>query len=164
MNRISFRSGHRCARTILALAAAGALAVPALAQPQHGRLAVGILSQDEAFVGRPVMVSAIQDGRIVNQYEVNLSKAPNKAHVTLDRLLPGTADVRVEGDGLVTEVKRGVQVFAGRDGLLQFVVQPGEGVHTVEYAIGGLAREEVAARLMKLEAAVSGLEARLVKP
>ncbi len=164
MSRFLSSGRDRCAGALLVSAlAAFALAAPGLAQPEYGRLAVGILSPD-AFVGRPVMVSAVQDGRIVTQYEVNLSKAPNKAHVTLDRLAPGTADVRVEGDGLVTEVKRGVQVFAGRDGLLQFVVQPGEGVHTVEYAIGGLAREEVAARLMKLEAAVSGLEARLVKP
>ena len=54
--------------------------------------------------------------------------------------------------------------FAGRDGSLIAVVRPGQGAHVVEYATGGLAREEVAARIAKLEAAVANLQmARQVK-
>jgi hypothetical protein len=104
------------------------------------------------------MVSAIGGGKVVTQYEVLLVESPAPAGTTLDSLPPGQYDVRIEGDGLVTEVKRGVQVFPRRDGSLNAVVRPGQGAHIVEYATGGLAREEVAARLAKLEAALADLQ------
>jgi hypothetical protein len=37
-------------------------------------------------------------------------------------------------------------------------MRAGTGVRTVEYAIGGLSREEIAARLAKLEAAMAELQ------
>lgn len=73
----------------------------------------------------------------------------------LYELPPGLYDVRAEGQGAVTEVKRGVHVFAGQDLNVNFVMHAGTGLRTVEYATGGLSREEVAARLAKLEAAVA---------
>jgi len=51
-----------------------------------------------------------------------------------------------------------VHVFAGKDGSLMFVMRSGKGAHMVEYATGGLSREEVAARLAKLESAVAQLQ------
>jgi hypothetical protein len=136
----------------------------AFAQERPGRLNVALRVADNTVRDRPVMVSAIGNGRVVTQYEVLLVQLPNEAHVLLDSLPTGQYDVRVEGDGVVTEVKRGVEVFSGRDGSLIAIVRPGQGAHIVEYATGGLAREEVAARIAKLEAAVAELEkARLPK-
>jgi hypothetical protein len=127
------------------------------AQQPTGRLVVSVLVSDNVIAKRPVMVSAIRDGAIVDQTEILTDRAPNQNAAILDHIPAGSYDVRVEGDGVVTEVKKGVQVFAGRDASLQTVVRPGAGVHVVEYATGGLSREEVAARLGRLEAATATL-------
>jgi hypothetical protein len=74
-----------------------------------------------------------------------------------DSIRPGVYDVRVEGEGLVTEVKRGVHAFAGQKTEVTFQVRSGQGVRIVEYATGALPREEIAARLAKLEAQVAEL-------
>ncbi len=113
---------------------------------------------DNVLVDTPVMVSAIRDGEVVGQDEELLVRAPNAVSVKAGELPPGLYDVRIEGAGFVTEVKRGVHLFADRNAQLTAVVRPGEGVHIVEYATGGLAREEVAARLAKLEADVAQLQ------
>lgn len=55
------------------------------------------------------------------------------------------------------EVKRGIRVFGRQKTELTFDVRPGRGVHIVEFAKGGLARQEVAARLVKLKAQVAEL-------
>jgi len=128
----------------------------AFAQERSGRLNIALKVADNTLKDRPVMVSAIGNGKVVTQYEVLLVQLPNEAHITLDSLPAGQYDVRVEGDGVVTELKRGVQVFSGRDGVA--VVRLGQGAHIVEYATGGLAREELAARISKLEAAVAELQ------
>ncbi len=154
MNRIAPARSLAVGIALIALA----LAVqPAAAQQQTGRLVMNVLAADNALQNRPVMVSAIVGGTIADQKEVLLDRAPNTAGVVLQRVPAGTCDVRVEGDGIVTEVKRGVQIFAGRDAELKAVVRPGQGVHTVEYATGGLSREEVAARLAGLEATTAAI-------
>jgi hypothetical protein len=102
---------------------------------------------------RPVMVSAIRDGKIEEQQETSLPYDRRLAS-----LAPGVYDVRVEGDGVVTEVKRGINVFSDREINLNFLMRAGTGVHVVEFATGGLTREEVAARLQKLEAEVAQLQ------
>ncbi|MGH9838272.1 MAG: hypothetical protein ACREEM_05765 [Blastocatellia bacterium] len=138
----------------------------ALAQPEPpGRLNVALTATDYALKGRPAMISAIRDGKVINQYEVLFVDIAGRAvsSTILDRLPAGVCDVRVEGEGIITEVKRGVQVYSGRDGSLQFVTRPGKGVHIVEYATGGTSREEMAARIEKLEAAVSQLQ-KAVQP
>ncbi len=166
---VRMRVPNKCFRfLILASLAALTAAVstsPVSAQPEKpGRLVVSMKAADASLDDRPVMVSAIRDGRIVNQYEVFLDGPPQQAGVTLDGLAPGEYDVRIEGDGVVTEVKRGVLVFANRDGSLRAMVRPGQGVHIVEYATGGLSREEVAARLAKLESSVEELKKATDKP
>jgi hypothetical protein len=100
------------------------------------------------------MVSAIRDGRIVEQQELPLTTGRD---LQGDSIPPGVYDVRVEGQGLVTEVKRGIHVFAGQKTELTFDLRAGQGVRIVEYATGGLSREEVASRLAKLEAQVAEL-------
>ncbi len=147
------------ALTASLLVAAGPLAAD---EEGYGRLFALVKVADNALVDVPVMGSAIrEDGRVVDQNEKLLVRAPNVVSLALDDLPAGLYDVRVEGDGLVTEVKRGVWVFAGRDSELNFVLRPGSGVHVVEYAVGGLSREEVAARLSKLEGETSRLDGEL---
>src|SRR6266851_4106384 len=82
---------------------------------QPGRLNIAAQTSD------PAMISAIGHGSIVRQYEVVLQPGA-QAHKILDDLAEGTYDVRIEGDGMVTEEKHGVQVFAGKDGSLMFVI------------------------------------------
>jgi hypothetical protein len=103
------------------------------------------------------MISAMKNGSIVRQYEIVVWPGA-QVNKILDDLAEGTYDVRIEGDGMVTEEKHGVRVFAGKDGSLMFVVHSGKGAHIVEYATGGLSREEVATRLAKLESAVAQLQ------
>ena len=130
--------------------------LPARAQ-ELSRIYAVIQVSDNALDDHPVMVSFIQDGKILFQSEEFLTRSPNTVSVRSQESPAGMYDVRVEGDGIVTEVKRGIQHNAGGDTTLKFMVRPGEGVHTVEYAEGGLAREEVAARIAALEAEVAKL-------
>ena len=156
-----------CCRSLLPFVAAGLLAsaqasTPLHAAPATGRLFVIVKVSDNVVAGTPARASAITlEGRLVDYAEQLLERSPNVRSFTLEGLAEGHYDVRVEGDGLVTEVKRGVPVFAGRDENVAVVVRPGEGLHTVEYAVGCLSREEVAARLASLEAETARLRVEL---
>jgi hypothetical protein len=129
---------------------------PAVAQHREGdSLTVRVGVADDSFLalsGRPVMVSVIREGQVVAQKESNLNSTAGFA------VSPGLYDVRMEGDGMVTLVKRGIHVFDNQT--MQAIEGPmraGLGAHIVEYAPGGLSREEVAARIAKLEAEVVAL-------
>ena len=112
----------------------------------------------------PAMVSYLLNGQLVFQTEVMLTKGFAKTYNS-KQLTPGVYDVRVEAEGLVTEAKRGVRVLTDGSHTVNFVVRPGKGMHVVEYATGGLAREEVATRLGALEAAMAKLQpAAAVRP
>jgi hypothetical protein len=149
-----------------ALTIAGAVTLPSsqrvLAQPTLTTITIEITPSDNSLKGRPIMVSAIRDGKVVDQGEVRIQESMASAWVgataTFNSSLPGAYDVRIEGEGIITEVKRGVQVIRDRGTSVRFVARPGKGVHIVEYATGGLAREEIATRLEKLEADVIQLQ------
>jgi hypothetical protein len=80
----------------------------------------------------------------------------SNAHFVLP---PGLYDIRLEGDGMRTLVKRGIHVKAGEETpVIGGPMVAGTGVKIVEYATGGLSREEMAARLAKLEAALAELQ------
>jgi hypothetical protein len=151
---------YRTAAALIVLTAAAlALRTPrgALAQRLgNGSLAVRVDVADDSFKalqGRGVMVSVIRDGEVTAQQECHLNSSVRF------ELAPGLYDVRVEGDGMVTMVKRGIHVFEGKSTeTLAGPMRAGTGAHVVEYAVGGLSREEVAARLTKLEAAVAALQ------
>jgi hypothetical protein len=138
----------------LALLAAIAAAPPAAAQDTGVDVRVGAASASyQALNETPIMVSVIKDGTIAQQQETKIN---SNAHFTL---APGTYDVRLEGDGAITITKRGVTVTAGHvTSLVGGPMRAGKGVRIVEYATGGLAREEVAARLARLDAAVDKLD------
>lgn len=141
---------------LLVLAAGSSKPRLALAQKGSTNLDVRTSLLDasyQALKELPVMVSVISDGAVVHQREVHFNSS---ATFTLPA---GLYDVRLEGDGMQTLVKRGIQV---NEGDVTHVVggpmRVGTGVKTIEFATGGLSREEVAARLAKLETAVADLQ------
>lgn len=137
---------------------------PALAQgdtPALGTIRVVALSKDDTLVGKtPVMVSVISDGKVLKQMEIAIVEVDVSAlHGEATWKLPvGLYDVRVEGDGVKSLTKRGINATPNETTELSFPVQKGEGAKVIEYAASGLSREEVAARLIKLEAAVEELK------
>lgn len=107
----------------------------------------------EALKETPIMVSVIKDGEVILQQEVRNNSSPSFA------LVPGLYDVRLEGEGMQTQVKRGILVKAEPPTtIIGGPMQQGTGVKIIEYGTTGLSREEVAARLTKLEAAVGELQ------
>ena len=114
----------------------------------------------EALKQRPVMVSVVKDGQVVKQMDALLNSSASFS------VPAGLYDVRLEGDGMQTLVKRGIHVNEGAEtSVIGGPMHKGVGVKVIEYATGGLSREEVAARLAKLETAVTELQkARVSKP
>jgi hypothetical protein len=107
----------------------------------------------QALIARPVMVSVIKDGAVVKQTELQLNSR------TTFLLPTGVYDVRLEGEGIQTLVKRAIHVNEGeRTNIIGGPMQVGTGVKTIEYATGGLSQEDFATRLAKLEAAVADLQ------
>jgi hypothetical protein len=99
----------------------------------------------------PFMVSCIHEGAVVFQTEDDVGGGPY-CMIGGSRDIPvGVYDVRVEGDGMLTQVRRGVLVTALNQTNLHVAMELGEGVRSVEYSTGALAREEVADRLRALE-------------
>ena len=142
-------SSLRCIRSVcLWLLAPGVLCAQAT-----GSVEVEFNSTSAALSTHPAMISAIRHDSVVAQVETVLRSAAR-----LTNLAAGEYDIRVESDGAMTELKKGVHVFEGRTLHLQFALQPGQGVHIVEFALGGISREEVATRLQRLEAAVAELQ------
>jgi len=130
--------------------------VTTIAQGEIGKLEVrtAVLSADyKALSEIPMMVSVIKDGAVIKQAE-----RITNSNVGFE-LPPGLYDLRLEGDGMVTLVKRGLHVKAGeRTDVIGGPMRAGSGARIVEYAATGLTREEMAARIGKLEAAVTELQ------
>ncbi len=154
---VSRRVRTPCA--LLAIGFVASILYPAAGLAQEkATIYATILVSDNTLAGRPVMVSCIRDGAIAFQEETITTESPNEVSVGCQDMTVGTYDIRVEGDGIVTEMKRGVTLASSKNMTLKFVVRPGQGAHVVEYAAGGLAREEVAERLAALEAEVAALK------
>jgi hypothetical protein len=148
----------RAIRRILSLVVGTVLAlpVPAIAQQNlNVRVSVAQASY-QALREIPVMVSVIKDGSVFRQQESHINNSARFA------VPVGLYDVRLEGAGMETLVKRGIHVLEGQTtDVIGGPMQAGTGIRVVEYATGGLAREEVAARLAKLDSEVAELEASL---
>jgi len=141
---------------MMAYASTALVLRPVVAQaPTTGNLSLRTSVAEDSYQALrqvPVMVSAIRDGQVVKQMELQLNAN------TGFTLPAGLYDVRVEGDGMQTLVKRGIHVMAGdRTDMIAGPMRAGQGVKIVEYATGGLSREEMAARLQKLEAQIAEL-------
>jgi len=153
----SNRVGASSVLLALGLLVSNLVPAPAYAQDK-ATIYASVEVSDNALAGRPVMVSFIRDGAIFFQEETTTTESPNVVSVGSQDSPAGVYDVRVEGDGIVTEMKRGVTLAGSKNMTLNFVVRPGQGAHVVEYAAGGLAREEVAERIAALEAQVAELK------
>ena len=130
---------------------------PASAQQQPvGRIRVFTRAMEGADGRTPVMVSLIKDGKVIRQQEIGLGH-----YVAFEGLPAGAYDLRLEGDGLKTLVKHGIQALENQETNSECPMVPGTGVRIVEYAEGGMPREEVAARIYKLEAAVAEIQKKL---
>jgi hypothetical protein len=103
------------------------------------------------------MVSCINDGEVFSQTETRIGAISGCYLRGRGQLPVGVYDVRIEGEGIITEVKRGILVTAGNQNEIWFSLQLGEGIHIVEYSVGGLAREEVAVRLGLVERRIADL-------
>ncbi|MBS1789360.1 MAG: hypothetical protein JST85_16665 [Acidobacteria bacterium] len=107
----------------------------------------------KVLIEKPVMVSVIKDGQVLKQAEVRLNS--NAAFA----IPAGLYDIRCEGDGMVTLVKRGIHVNAGEmTKIIGGPMKAGAGAHVVEYAPTGMSREEMAARIGKLESEMAELK------
>jgi hypothetical protein len=86
-------------------------------------------SSEKSISTRIVMVSVLRDGRVVKQKEVGMSNLP------LNFTLPvGVYDVRVEGDGLTTLLKKGIHVTAGDSTNVLPAMKSGPGVCECRYS------------------------------
>ena len=78
---------------------------------------------------RVVMVSVLKDGAVVKQKETGMSDVP------VNFTLPvGAFDVRVEGDGVTTVIKRGIHVTAGDSTNVLPSMRSGAGVCDCKYS------------------------------
>ena len=124
----------------------------------------GIHFYTKSAESRLGMVSCIRNGVVFYATEVPTNSGGRAGYCQLDgngEFPPGAYDIRIEGEGIVTEMKRGVLVTPGNTTVVTLEVKAGKGVHIVEYATGSVPREEVAVRLQALEVAVSKLTAAL---
>lgn len=125
--------------------------VPAFAQT--GQIEIRTSSSHAGTREHPVMVSVIQNDGVVQQGETVVPSGRK-----FEQLSPGVYDVRVEGNGIVTQVKRGVHVIAGRTLNLEYTLNAGTGAEVTHYANAVLSREELEARVRKLESQVADLQ------
>jgi len=142
-------------KTVMAVLFLVASAGPAIAAEQ-GEIKVNTRGGDAAIAKKPVMISIVRDGKIVDQNEIALGDIKTNIYVE-----PGVYEVRLEGEGMKTLVKRGIRVFNGKSTDVLAPMSAGKGARVIEYAEGGMAREEVASRLLKLESSVAALKVKV---
>src|SRR5581483_12078221 len=121
-----------------------------------GELKVNTRGGDPSIARKPVMISVLRGGNVVEQQEIALGEIRTNINVE-----PGIYEIRLEGEGMKTLVKRGIHVNAGKATDVLAPMSAGKGVSIVEYAEGGLSREEIASRLSRLESTVAALKVKV---
>jgi hypothetical protein len=143
----------------LALIFCLATGAPAADDAPRGGVYVSTEPADASLKKRPVMDSVLGPAGIVRQEETHLGNS-----VTITLLPPGTYDVRIEGVGVVTLLKRGIQVSAHNNtAVVGGPIEAGKGVHVVEYSTAAMTREELAATLLTITEKLAKIEADLAK-
>src|SRR2546423_68981 len=136
----------------LALVCSAVLLKPGPASAQRGTVNLHVrtsVADDsfEALKQHPVMISVVKDGQVVKQSEAAFNSSTGFS------LPAGLYDVRLEGDGMQTLVKRGVHVNEGEaTDLIGGPMHAGAGGEVGGYPARGVSRAEGAARLAQLEA------------
>ena len=105
-------ASRRVRFALVSLFTAGLLSTTPLAvRAQETATIYAVLNaSDDQLVGKPAMVTFLRDGGVVFQGEAILVKSPSTVSVGAQSQPFGQYDVRVEGEGFVTETKRGVQL------------------------------------------------------
>lgn len=105
---------------------------PAFAQDAVGSLTVFVnpdpKDRSNALDERPTMVSVLQDGKVIMQSEIGVGHA-----YQIGRLASGQYDIRCEGDGMVSVIRRGVFVTAQHTTEVRPIMRPGQGVCECRY-------------------------------
>jgi hypothetical protein len=120
----------------------------------------------KALVGRPVLISLVSDGRVVRQREAPAldPEAVSPSTPTWQDLMPGSYDVRFEGDGVETVTKRGLQVNGGDELRVIGDLVAGRGVRDIDYRAAGSTLDELRDRLQRLEVEVEIMKAKYGQP
>ncbi len=168
MSRVCVGLGGRSARVGSATALALLLTVSVTGrlggQQAAGQIRVTHASPEAAIARRAIMISFLQAGRVLYESQQRLGEC---CGLSSGELPPGTYDVRIEGEGIVTEVRRGLLVISKRQTDVIIDLKAGKGLHTVDYATGGLSREELHARLNAIDSNLADIKkaiAQLSRP
>jgi hypothetical protein len=78
--------------------------------------------------------------------------------------MPGSYDVRFEGDGVETVTKRGLQVNGGDELRVIGDLVAGRGVRDIDYRAAGSTLDELRDRLQRLEVEVEIMKAKYGQP
>jgi hypothetical protein len=112
----------------------------------------------QELVGRPVLVSLLLDGKMVQQREMAIDGWGQ--WVFLFRDLPlGTYTVKFEAPGVETVIKRGLVVTATNEPVVFGDLRAGKGTRLVEYGKEGTGVTALLGRVKDLEAVVAAMKA-----
>jgi|GEM_PF-5613707 len=113
--------------------------------------------KQKELLKRAVLVSLIENGKVVRQQEVEVEYPTGLFPVQWEGVPLGRYDIKFEGEGFETVVKRGLQVSAASPLKVIGDLRGGKGTRVIEYGKDGDPLDNVDARLRKLEAAVEAL-------
>jgi hypothetical protein len=110
----------------------------------------------QKMAGRAVMVSLLRDGKVVVQREVQIQEGEPAfpVNVTFEKVKAGRYDLRIEGEGVETVVKKGLHVAAKRELKIFADLLAGKGTRVIEYGKDG----DLAAELEKVRKRIKQLE------
>jgi hypothetical protein len=141
-------------------------------QPERGYLYVclsGPGSLPYPLDNQVVRISVLQEGELRQQVEARVQyprftacTPPSGGTSPIGLYLPvGMYEVRVDGPGAITEIKRGIPVLPSStspgSGVL-FDLRPGDGTRVVEYEASSFSRDEITGRLNELNERLQKLE------
>jgi hypothetical protein len=132
--------------------------LPVFGQQAKEAVNIWLHPQEGLSAQASYMISILgRDGAVIKQ-----SEGINAALVGFGNIKVGTYDVRVEGEGVTTVLKRGIAVLPDETTALHAQLLTGQGVHVVEYA-GAISGEDLLARLTNLLTKLDKAAAELTK-
>lgn len=141
-------------RTALFLCLCLTAFAPAAEKKPTGKITAYIADpKDEKIAKVPVMVSILLDGKVAAQSEINMDSLQ-----IFNDLPVGIYEVRAEGAGLGSIVKRGVAVTAKGDTEVRFLMKAGKGATVIEYSTWKGGRDDLLDLMKRVEKALERLE------
>jgi hypothetical protein len=114
--------------------------------------------KQKALLKRPVLVSLLQGGKVVRQKEFAV-EADSLGLDGWSDVPTGSYDVRFQGEGIQTVLKKGLRVTRGETLRILGDLVAGKGARVIDYGKEG-DPVDLLARIKKLEAAVEQLKKR----